>query len=226
MRNGGSDGDTAGGLVRDEHIIRLGALLVVVWGGVYLTWRTATSWNGAQPLLSVLLYACELFAWAMLVSFLYLAWRVPRTDRGIIGRRQKFDVVAGSVDDTVVRVVELKSDGVGLLSPRAFEAGREVDLVAELPLLDETTRATRLYLTVAACRPDRAARGWRISGTVVPQETADGDALREYFRLVSARRPLSLRGRLQVAAAPAPRQGPLAEPDLEKVLAAARASVS
>jgi hypothetical protein len=225
MSKGGSDGVPAGS-GRDEQIIRLGALLLVVCGGIYLTWRMATSWNAAQPVLPVLLYACELFSWAMLVSFSYLAWRVPRTDRGLIGCRQRFDVVAGVVDDVVVRVVELKSEGACLLSPRAFEPGRAVDLVAELPLEDGTTRATRLLLTVAACRPKGASRGWHISGTVVPHEDADGYALRAYDRLVAARRPLSLQGRLQGAAAASPGPRPPSEPDLEKLLAGARVTFS
>jgi hypothetical protein len=226
MGDGDSSGEMPAGSGRDEYLIRLAALLAVALGGVYLTWRTATSWNGTQPFMSVLLYACELFAWALLVSFSYLAWRLPRTDRGLIGRPRKFDVLAGTVGDVVVRIVELKSDGAVILSPRAFEPGRSVDLVGELPLTDCVIHATRLCLTVAACRPEKAFRGWRISGTVVPEQAVDADALREYCGLVSARRPLSLSGRLQDGTAEPPGQDPFHDRDLEIVGAAVSAAAS
>lgn len=115
--------------------------------------------------------------------------------------------VAGFVDDVIVRVLHLAPDRAGLLSPRAFEPGRALDLVAELPLGNGATHATRLHLNVVACRPEpEPARGWRIGGTVVPCEAADRDALLEYCRTVTARNGQSAGGRRQPTDAPG--QGP------------------
>ena len=51
-----------------------------------LGWRAVDTWEGTDPALFLLLYACELFGWAMLVSFCFLAWRIPTPKRPPIGR--------------------------------------------------------------------------------------------------------------------------------------------
>lgn len=152
-----------------------------------------------------------------------------------VGRRRQLRVhyrtpteLAGFVDDVIVRVLDLTPDGAGLLSPEAFETGKAIDLIAELPLVNDSARTTRLRLTVTACRPEPApAGGWRIGGTVVPAEDADRDALLEYCHVVAARKRLSGSGRLQPAspASDSPSQSPVREVELEGlVLAAARAA--
>ena len=64
-------------LLRNERVIRTVALIALVWGAVYLGWRAVETWDKTDPALFLLLFACELFGWAMLVSFCFLAWRIP-----------------------------------------------------------------------------------------------------------------------------------------------------
>jgi hypothetical protein len=113
------------------------------------------------------------------------------------------------MDDVVVRFLDLTPDGAGFVSPHAIEPGRTVDLVAELPQLDESSRSTRLRLTVTACRPDpQPSAGWRIGGTVVPLGAADRHSLLEYCHVIAARNRLSGSGRLR-SAGPCRRPGEL-----------------
>jgi hypothetical protein len=105
--------------------------------------------------------------------------------------------VVGVMDNVIVRVVDLTPDGAGLRSPHWVTPGREVDLLLELPMVDQRMRATRLRLTVTACRPDdEGPRSWRIGGTVTARHTGDRDALVEYCHVVAARTRLSESGRV------------------------------
>lgn len=123
--------------------------------------------------------------------------------------------VAGFIDDVIVRVHKLTPDGASLLSPHAFEPGRTFDLVAELPLPNECTRATRLRLRVLACSPDAEATNvWRISGTVLPRDATERDALLEYWLAVSARTGRSDSGPSQPGA---PNPNPEAELGFEEL---------
>ena len=105
--------------------------------------------------------------------------------------------VVGVMDNVIVRVVDLTPDGAGLRSPHEVTPGRAVDLLVELPMVDQKKRATRLRLTVTGCRPDDDdSRSWRIGGTVTARHTGDRDALVEYCHVVAARARLSENGRL------------------------------
>jgi cellulose synthase (UDP-forming) len=81
------------GLLRNEPVIRIVALIALVWGAAYLGWRALDTWDRTDPALFLLLYACELFGWAMLASFCFLAWRIPATKRPPIGRPHSADVL-------------------------------------------------------------------------------------------------------------------------------------
>jgi cellulose synthase (UDP-forming) len=105
--------------------------------------------------------------------------------------------MAAFIDDTIVRIVDLTPSGAGLLSPRSIEAGKLVDLVADLPMVDGGRRPVRLQLTVATCHLDHeSTQGWRIGGTVVPVRDEDREALVEYCHVVAARSRLTESGRL------------------------------
>jgi len=113
--------------------------------------------------------------------------------------------VAAVMDETIVRVVDLTTEGAGLLSPRPMTEGSVVELVAELPMSDGRLRATRLQLTVTACRPEGdATQPWRIGGTVTARHDPDRDALVEYCHVVATRTRLYRSGRL-LAGADGPR---------------------
>ncbi len=105
--------------------------------------------------------------------------------------------VAAFVDDVIVRMVDLTPAGVGILSPRKIEAGKQVYLVADLPMLDGNTRPVRLNLTVATCHLDDESRqGWRVGGPVVPVGDEDRETLVEYCHVAAARSRLTQGGRL------------------------------
>jgi cellulose synthase (UDP-forming) len=95
-----NEGATApGGFIRNETVIRVVALLAALAGGVYLTWRAAVTWQHTEPVLFVLLFACELFGWAMLVSFCFLSWRLPSSRRPPIEQPHSVDVVVCTYDE-------------------------------------------------------------------------------------------------------------------------------
>jgi len=124
--------------------------------------------------------------------------------------------MAGFMEDTMVRVVDLTPSGAGFLSPRGAEVGKLIDLVFDLPMVDGVTRPVRLQLTVATCRLDHeSTQGWRIGGTVIPVSDHDREALVEYCHVVAARSRLTESGRL-LARVEAPVVAPAAASDRAK----------
>src|SRR5271154_6376521 len=85
-------------LIRNELVIRSVATIALVWGAVYLGWRALDTWDRTDPALFLLLYACELFGWAMLASFCFLAWRIPTPKRPPIEGRHSVDVLVCTYD--------------------------------------------------------------------------------------------------------------------------------
>jgi cellulose synthase (UDP-forming) len=104
--------------------------------------------------------------------------------------------LAAFVDDAIVRMVDLTPAGAGILSPQQIDVGKPVHLVADLPLVDGVARPVRLTLTVATCRFDELAQGWRIGGAIVPVTDSDREILVEYCHVVAARSRLTESGRL------------------------------
>ena len=88
-------------LVRNETLIRSVALLAVFWGAVYLGWRALVTWQRTEPALFLLLFACELFGWAMLASFSFLSWRIPSSVRPQIEEPHSVDVVVCTYDESI-----------------------------------------------------------------------------------------------------------------------------
>ncbi len=82
-----------------DRLVRVAALAALAWGGVYLGWRLTDTWQGSQPVMFVILYACELFGWTMLATFAFLAWRIPVRERPAIGWRPTVDVFVCTYDE-------------------------------------------------------------------------------------------------------------------------------
>jgi cellulose synthase (UDP-forming) len=103
--------------------------------------------------------------------------------------------VAGVVEGTLVRVVDLTPGGAGLVGPHALEVGAEVGLRLDLPTVVGEMREVRVCFTVCSSRaaPDG---GWRMGGTLAPVAEADGEALIEHCHVVSSRARLTETGRL------------------------------
>ncbi len=113
--------------------------------------------------------------------------------------------IASVVDGVIVRVVDLSTNGAGLVGPKAIEVGRELELTIDLTMLDGRTRPTHLALSVTACHPDPgSAQGWRVGGTVTPRSDGDRAALVEYCHVVATRSRLVASGRLTTGARTAP----------------------
>lgn len=80
-------------------MVRALAVAALAWGAGYLVWRLLDTWHGAQPVMFVVLYGCEVFGWTMLASFTFLAWRIPVSRRPPIGWRPTVDVYVCTYDE-------------------------------------------------------------------------------------------------------------------------------
>ncbi len=121
-------------------------------------------------------------------------WRVTR--RHQIRHHYRVPVeVAGVVDDTVVRVVDLTASGAGIIGPRPLELGQEVALRMDLPTVTGEMNEVQVRFTVCSSRPVEDL-GWRMGGTLIPVTEADGDALIEHCHVVTSRARLTESGRL------------------------------
>ena len=87
------------GPIYSEAVIRSVAIIALLWGAAYLGWRAVDTWERTEPALFLLLYACELFGWAMLVSFCFLAWRIPVSKRPPIDRPHSVEVLVCTYDE-------------------------------------------------------------------------------------------------------------------------------
>jgi cellulose synthase (UDP-forming) len=82
-----------------ERLLRAVVAVALVWGTTYLVWRLVDTRQGSQPVLFVVLFACEVFGLAALASFAFLAWRVPTPTRPEIGWRPTVDVFVCTYDE-------------------------------------------------------------------------------------------------------------------------------
>ena len=125
-------------------------------------------------------------------------WRVTRRHQ----ERRHYRVpveIAGVIDRSVVRVVDLTPTGAGLISPRPLPVGAEVGLQLDLPTIEGDVHTVRVRFTVRSCGPDRRV-GWRIGGTVVPLTPEGSEVLIEHCHVVSSRVRLTEMGRLEQGA--------------------------
>jgi hypothetical protein len=123
--------------------------------------------------------------------------------------------VAGVVNGTLVRVVDLTAGGAGVIGAAPIEVGSEVSLHLDLPGVNGDIRGIRVAFTICSSRPADGL-GWRMGGTLTPMTEADGEALIEHCHVVSSRTRLTESGRLMPVAVTAG-QTPLSEqvtPDL------------
>jgi cellulose synthase (UDP-forming) len=84
---------------RGDRLIRVAAVVALAWGATYLIWRLVATWRGAQPVMFVVLYLCEVFGWTVLAAFTFLAWRIPVPHRPSIGWRPTVDVFVCTYDE-------------------------------------------------------------------------------------------------------------------------------
>ena len=84
-----------------DRLVRVLAVVALAWGAGYLAWRLLDTWRGAQPVMFIVLYACELFGWLALASFTFLAWRIPVARRPDIGWRPTVDIFVCTYDESL-----------------------------------------------------------------------------------------------------------------------------
>jgi cellulose synthase (UDP-forming) len=91
---------------RHETLIRLVAVIALLWGAVYLGWRIGWSGQDTDPVVFILLLAAELFGWISLGLYAFMAWRVPESVRPPRpDRLPTVDVFVCTYDEPV-RVIE------------------------------------------------------------------------------------------------------------------------
>jgi cellulose synthase (UDP-forming) len=124
-------------------------------------------------------------------------WRVTRRQQ--LRRQYRVPVeIAGTVDRTVVRVVDLTPDGAALVCSQPYPIGGQADLQMELPAIDGGNRTVRVRFTVRSGRTE-GEHAWRVGGTLEPRTSADAESLIEYCHVVSSRTRLTRSGRIEAA---------------------------
>lgn len=58
-----------------EILVRLVAVVALLWGAAYLAWRIGWTWRGANPVMYLVLLVAELVGWVSLGFYAFLAWR-------------------------------------------------------------------------------------------------------------------------------------------------------
>jgi hypothetical protein len=103
--------------------------------------------------------------------------------------------IAGVVDRSLVRVVDLTPGGAGIIAPGPIEVGSEVRLHVDLPDVHGETHGVELRFTVRSSRP-APDLGWRMGGTLAPVGEIDGERLIEHCHVVTTRARLVAAGQL------------------------------
>ena len=188
------DGIDDGGWSAARQLRLVLGLAGVLVAAVVVRALAAVGLIGLPPLRGLALVAGLVFgAWELVLVSAAL-WRVTR--RHQVRRHYRVPVeVAGVVDGTLVRVVDLTSGGAGVIGPRPIEVGREVGLRMDLPTVSGPVREVRVKFAVSSCR--RAAeRGWRMGGTLTAVTDEDAEVLIEHCHVVTSRTRLTESGRL------------------------------
>jgi cellulose synthase (UDP-forming) len=204
------DGVDHGGWEAVKQLRAVVAMGVVVAGAVVVR-CLALGGVVALPALGDLAVGAGL-AFALIELTLMVAVVVKVSRRRQIRRAYRVPVeVAGVVQGTLVRVVDLTPGGAGVVGPRPLELGTEVALELSLPMVDGEIAPVRVDFTVCSTR-EAPGLGWRMGGTLTPVSESDGRALIEHCHVVSSRNRLTESGRLVPAATALPRRDEVAEP--------------
>ena len=124
-------------------------------------------------------------------------WRVTRRQQ--LRRQYRVPVeLAGTVDRTLVRVVDLTPDGAALVCSQPMPIGELADLQMELPSIHGRNRTVRVRFTVRSARSE-GEDAWRVGGTLEPRTPDDAESLIEYCHVVSSRTRLTRSGRIDAA---------------------------
>lgn len=81
--------------------MRAFAVVALVWGAAYLTWRIGWSWSGANPALWAALLVCELFGWWSLGTLTWFSWSARPVHRPAITTQHTVDVYVCTYNEAV-----------------------------------------------------------------------------------------------------------------------------
>jgi cellulose synthase (UDP-forming) len=101
----------------DRHtgILRALALIALLWGLGYLTWRIGWSGEGASPILFAMLLATEVYGLYALATLTWFSWSRPPAQRPSATPRRAIDVYVCTYDEPV-EVVMATLAGCGALT--------------------------------------------------------------------------------------------------------------
>jgi hypothetical protein len=164
---------------------------------------------------------------AVVAGLVFAAWELALIVAALwkVSRRHQFRhhyrvpvEIAGVVNRTLVRVVDLTPGGAGIIAPDPLDVGSEVLLHLDLPDVRGDVHGVEVRLTVCSCRP-APDLGWRMGGTLTPVREADGEMLIEHCHVVTTRARLLESGRLSPVDGGRPVLTPVPTPEAEPLSA-------
>jgi glycosyl transferase family 2/PilZ domain-containing protein len=131
----------------DRHpiLLRTLALLALIWGVGYLTWRVGWSGQGASPVAFAMLLATEIYGLYALATLTWFSWSRPRAQRPAATPGRKVDVYVCTYDEPVEVVMATLAGCRALTYPHTtylLDDGRREEMreIAELAGAEYMTR--------------------------------------------------------------------------------------
>jgi len=188
------DGIDDGGwsAVRQLRLVVATALVLV--GAVVARVLSLAGVVTLPPLRGLAVVAGLVFALWELTLIAAALWKVSRRHQFRHHYRVPVEI-AGVVNGTLVRVVDLTPGGAGIIAPGPVEVGSDLALHLDLTDVHGDPHGVELTFTVRSCRP-APDLGWRMGGTLTPASEMDGERLIEHCHVVSSRVRLMESGHL------------------------------
>jgi cellulose synthase (UDP-forming) len=135
---------------RHPRLLRTLALLALVWGLGYLTWRVGWSGEGASPVVFAMLLATEVYGLYALAILTWFSWSRPTTERPTATHGRKVDVYVCTYDEPAEVVMATLAGCRALTYPHTtylLDDGRrpEMEEIAELAGARYLTRADNAH---------------------------------------------------------------------------------
>lgn len=130
---------------RHPRLLRSLALLALIWGLGYLTWRVGWSGEGASPVVFAMLLATEVYGLYALAILTWFSWSRPTTQRPPTTSGRKVDVYVCTYDEPVEVVMATLAGCRALIYPHTtylLDDGRRPEMkeIAELAGAEYLTR--------------------------------------------------------------------------------------
>ena len=131
---------------RHPRLLRALALLALIWGLGYLTWRVGWSGEGASPVVFAMLLATEVYGLYALAILTWFSWSRPAAQRPPTTQGREVDVYVCTYDEPVEVVMATLAGCRALTYPHTtylLDDGRRQEMkeIAELAGAEYLTRA-------------------------------------------------------------------------------------